>query len=390
MKITFFSNFLNHHQYPFCVALEQDADIEFYFVATSRIEEERVRLGYQDMNNEEFVIRAYENLQQELRAEKLCIESDVVIIGSAPEKYAKMRLDLNKLLFRYSERIFKRGLIYSFSPRAIRNMWKLHTRYKHKNVYLLCASAFAAADFNRMGAYRNKAYKWGYFPEIKKYSNLQESLTKKKSNTILWVGRFLEWKHPEVVIDLAKRLKADGIEFKIEMIGVGEVENSIVSQIDANNLSECVHLLGAMSPKQVRCKMEESEIFLFTSDFQEGWGAVLNEAMNSLCAVVASHAIGAVPFLIRNGENGLIYKSGDLEGVYYSVKNLLLDSVLRKRIQVSAYLTMITEWNPEVAAERLIRLSKSLLYDEKNEVYQSGPCSTAQRFKNNWFDGKRG
>ena len=49
--------------------------------------------------------------------------------------------------------------------------------------------------------------------------------------------------------------------------------------------------------------MEKSEIFLFTSDKGEGWGAVLNESMNSACAVVASHAIGSVPFLLKDGEN---------------------------------------------------------------------------------------
>ena len=37
-------------------------------------------------------------------------------------------------------------------------------------------------------------------------------------------------------------------------------------------------MLGSMTPEQVREHMEESILFLFTSDFGEGWGAVLNEA----------------------------------------------------------------------------------------------------------------
>jgi hypothetical protein len=36
-----------------------------------------------------------------------------------------------------------------------------------------------------------------------------------------------------------------------------------------------------MPPEEVRVHMEQSNIYLFTSDFGEGWGAVLNEAMNS-------------------------------------------------------------------------------------------------------------
>ena len=34
--------------------------------------------------------------------------------------------------------------------------------------------------------------------------------------------------------------------------------------------------------------MEKADIFLFTSDRREGWGAVANEAMNSACALVVS------------------------------------------------------------------------------------------------------
>lgn len=51
-----------------------------------------------------------------------------------------------------------------------------------------------------------------------------------------------------------------------------------------------------MKASEVRSYMEKADIYLFTSDFNEGWGAVLNESMNSGCAVVASHAIGSVPF----------------------------------------------------------------------------------------------
>ena len=82
-------------------------------------------------------------------------------------------------------------------------------------------------------------------------------------------------------------------------------------------------MLGAMPPEEVRRHMEKADIYLFTSDFNEGWGAVLNESMNSGCAVVASHAIGSVPFLIKNGENGLIYENGNQLDLEKQVLRLL-------------------------------------------------------------------
>ena len=48
--------------------------------------------------------------------------------------------------------------------------------------------------------------------------------------------------------------------------------------------------MGALKPADVRKEMERADIFLFTSDYKEGWGAVLNEAMNARCAIVAVHS----------------------------------------------------------------------------------------------------
>lgn len=387
MKITFISNYLNHHQYPLCRELIKKEQIEFTFIATVPIRKERLELGYKDMNYEPFVIRTYENEEQAKKAEELCSQSDVVIIGSAPEKYAKIRIESNRLLFRYSERIFRRGFIYSLSPRAIRNIWKFHARYKKRNVYLLCASAYTAMDFNRLGAYKGKTYKWGYFPEVKEYQNVDELIKLKRKHTILWVGRFLELKHPEIAIDIAKYLRKEGIDFEINMIGSGELQKMIENNIIENGLQNHVHILGAMQPEEVRKYMEKSEIFIFTSDFREGWGAVLNEAMNSCCAVVASHAIGSVPFLINNGVNGVIYKNGSFKNIYEGVRNLLLDTDLRKTMQKNAYETMTKQWSPKVAAERFITLAENLLENQQDEVFKAGPCSYATRLTNRWLKG---
>ena len=41
---------------------------------------------------------------------------------------------------------------------------------------------------------------------------------------------------------------------------------------------------------------------------KEGWGAVVNEAMSSGCAVVADAEAGSVPYLIENSKDGFIYR----------------------------------------------------------------------------------
>ena len=132
--------------------------------------------------------------------------------------------------------------------------------------------------------------------------------------------------------------------------------------------------------------MEEAGIYLFTSDRREGWGAVLNESMNSGCAVIASHAIGSTPYLIEDNVNGLIYRSGDVDMLYKKIKCLLDDHSKQERLGREAYKTMVEEWNASVATERLVTLSKSILSGEKYpDLYSSGPCSKAEIIKDDWY-----
>lgn len=377
MKVTFYSNFLNHHQLPFCNEMYKRLGDNFKFVATESTPQERINMGYHIMENDfPFLVKTYD-INGENKAMELSKKSDIVIIGSAPEKYVKRRLELNQFVFRYQERIFKKGQWRVISPRVIKNLYNSHLKYLSKNCYMLCASAYTAADFSLVGAYKNKTFKWGYFPEVREYEIKNLLLKKKNSNiNILWVGRLIDWKHCDKAIEIAKRLKRDKYRFQLNIIGQGEKENYLRELVDRNMLNECVTFLGSMSPEKVRGYMEMSNIYLFTSDFNEGWGAVLNEAMNSGCAVVASHAIGSVPFLINHKVNGLIYKNDDINDLYNNVKLVIDDNQFCEKLGENAYLTLKNQWSPKIATENLITLFSAKLNNEKFNI-DNGPCSKA-------------
>ena len=379
MKVTFFSNFLNHHQLPFCLEMQKKLGNNFKFVATEQIPEERLSLGYDDMNSAyDFVVRSYEDEQEAYRLGKT---SDVVKIGSAPTEYIKDRLKHKKLTFRYSERIFKEG----FNFRKWLSLIKHFSILERKNVYLLCSSAYSAGDFNLAGAYINRCFKWGYFPKTYEYDidQLLEKKSKNKVVEILWCGRLIDWKHPEYVIEVAKRLKKDKIKFSIKVVGNGELMDSLNASIISNELQKEVKLLGSVNNKEVRSYMEKADIYLFTSDYGEGWGAVLNEAMNSGCAVVASHAIGAVPFLIENNKNGLVYNNDLIDDLYEKTKELIVNEKKRKKISKNAYLTISNNWNAKIACENLLKLIDNLQKNQKVNDIKCGPCSFAQNIKQN-------
>lgn len=359
----------------------------FKFIATEPTHQERLAMGYHDINEQyEFCICSYKDNDSYNVALKLGVDSDVVIIGSAPNVFIEERLVNNKLTFRYSERIFKKGRWHILSPRTMMSLIFNHTRYINNKLYMLCASAYTSSDFAMAGAYLGKTYKWGYFPQVIEY-DVDELMTKKKhpSTKLLWCGRFIDWKHPELPIMVAKKLKEERYSFNLTFIGNGPLEDKMKELCVSYGIEDSVVFLGAMSPEKVRENMESANIYLFTSDFNEGWGAVLNESMNSACAVVASHAVGSVPFLIKHNENGLIYKNEDYDSLFCQVKRLIDDRNLQKRLGLNAYTTIQETWNAKVAAERLLVLSGMLMRSSSYDIFDDGPCSPANLLGNKWY-----
>ncbi|MFR2369157.1 MAG: glycosyltransferase family 4 protein [Anaerobutyricum sp.] len=373
--IVFYSNFINEHQIPFCKAMYKKTNGNFKFVATQPISEERLAMGFEDQSDKfSFVLKAFESRKKYLEALKLGEESEVVILGDAGNEYIEKRLMEGKLTFRYSERFFKEGYWRLLDPRVLLVRYRNDIRFRHKNFHMLCASAYTAQDCRLIHAYPNKVYKWGYFPEVKKYSDIVKMIESKYPASILWAGRLIEWKHPEVVIEVAEKLRKNGYKFDINMIGEGEKEVNLRKMIKDKELEDYVHLHGFMPPEQVREWMEHAEIYLFTSDRNEGWGAVLNESLNSACAVVANEEIGSVPYLIQKGVNGYTYNQKKKDDLFNKVKCLLDCTELRQSMQQKAYETMLNTWNADSASERLLNLIECLRKGKEVE-YDSGPCS---------------
>lgn len=395
MKVVFVSNYYNHHQDPFSKAMTNMTHGAYHFIATEEMEAERRQMGWNCGTLPAYVICAYESENALTKAKMLIKEADVVIYGLNGWnnfRLIQQRLKNGKLTFRYSERIYKNEIKWYQLPVYSAKFWFTGGRYN--SMYLLCASAYAATDYVKAGNYFGRTYKWGYFPKLKKY-NMDDLLVRKMSASdivgeqspvlLLWVGRLIGWKHPEVAIELAAFLKEKKYRFKLNIIGNGEMEVRLKQMIVEMNLADCVELLGAMSPESVREHMEQADVFLFTSDFNEGWGAVLNEAMNSGCAVVASHAIGSVPFLINNGKNGLIYENGNLKDLARNVELLMKNPRKRHAMGKEAYKTVLNMWNAEVAAKRLMELSQALIENNVVPTYTDGPCSIAGAMRNDWY-----
>lgn len=365
MNIAFVSNILNHHQTGLCEALKEKCD-RFYFIATEEVE----TLGYQRLKNADYVVHYYDENEKEL-AEKIINEVDVLIFGSCDSRMIEKRIEANKLTFWYAERLFKKGTWRRFIPSTRKKIHDRILKFKDKNLFVLCASAYLSYDLSLLNFPTNKCYKWGYFPEVD--LELKRD-TKTKCVEILWAGRMIDWKKPEAIIYLAYRLKNDDIEFHISVAGDGPKLNMIKAMAEKKGLTEHIDFYGSVLPEEVRSMMAKADIYIATSDYQEGWGAVVNEAMSSGCAVVASNAMGSVPFLIDKN-SGKTFKSGDWKTLYKEVKNLIENPKEMEAVKSSARARIQNIWNASNASEQLLKLIES--FDGKSFEYENkeGPCS---------------
>ncbi len=413
MKLTFVSNYINHHQIPLSSELYKVLGADYTFIQTEPVEQERLQMGWKD----EAAMLPYVKLYQDAPEEsaQLIMDSDVVIFGGTDDEALILpRIEAGKPVLRYSERIYKTGRWKAISPRGLRKKYHDHIRFRKAPVYLLCAGAYVASDFALIHAYLQKMLKWGYFPAMKQYDvdKLIEGKYRNTHNTsektadcrngytvsdraldgkhnnysgtvkLLWAGRFIDWKHPEMAVLAAEQLRDHGYHFRMDIIGGGAMEEELHRMVQEKKLSECVHFLGFQTPEEVRAAMEEADIYLFTSDEQEGWGAVLNEAMNSGCAVVASHAMGATPYLVKHRENGLVFQSRNFRSLMDQLQRLLDDPAEIDRLGRAAVKTIVEVWNAKVAAQRVLQLSECLVAGqnimEQTGYWNDGPCTVAK------------
>lgn len=384
MTLVFYSLFLNHHQA--CVADEffKLLGTDYNFVELSASYDNKG--ASKDYTSRPYLIQAWKSAENYEKAMNLALTADACVFAgyeSLPFEIARLKRGL--LSFDMGERLLKRGIINLASPRILKLLFAYYKNgWRNRPLYKLCCSAFTAKDCNNLGIFKGRCYKWGYFTDVDTNLDILSS-QKNKPISIMWCARFLTWKHPELAVESARVLRDKGYKFHLNMFGddasAGTHDklfpvSKIQALIDKYDLSNFVTLRGKCPNDEILRQMRSHNIFLFTSDRREGWGAVANEAMANGCVLVASDKIGSVPYLVQDGINGFMFKSGNAEDLTQKITWLLDNPTEMEKMRQSAVSGMKDKWAPEYAANALIQLVDNFSAG-KETTFTSGPCSKA-------------
>lgn len=384
VKYLFISEYYKYHIEPLCNDLWKREGKDFLFVETGTYTNDlKITNNIASEDHYEYTISLYRNPEYEELIDMLVLNSDVVILGFGQKcyEYNKIRMtnNSNALTFKMKERLFRWGIDKLCDPSYHDRLDYKYTNWFNYSHYILCVGAYTAYDLHLIGARRDHLIHFGYW--VPQSSNSWEELKKQKSANydtikVLWVGRLIKLKHPEIALKAIDNLKDERMDLTI--IGYGEEEDNLRSIADELNINDRIHFIGIEDRFGVRESMKKADILLVTSDYREGWAMVIPEAMSEGCCVVSSKAAGAAPVLIQDGINGYMFDYRNQDELDRILRMLVHDRKLIYKAGERAYYYMRDNWNVNNAVSRLTNICEQYLEGREITLYDSGICSSSE------------
>ena len=200
--------------------------------------------------------------------------------------------------------------------------------------------------------------------DTKKYNpknydkKLKSSLCPNGEKLILHVGRITKEKKVESLLKIAQLLGNRNIKFKVLIIGNGPELERLKARTRSLGLGGKIIFAGYVPQKELPRYYASSDLFL-TASTVETQGIVLLEALASGLPVVGANA-GAIPELVKNRRNGLLFKSEGTTKATDCIEELLKDENLRKML-VKGTVSSIGKHSIGFVVSQVEKLYKSLI-----------------------------
>lgn len=148
---------------------------------------------------------------------------------------------------------------------------------------------------------------------------------------IVFVGRVTSEKRLDTLVKAVARLPKD-IDWHLDIVGTGDLIDELGALARDLHIADRVTLTGFVTDEELRARLRGAEVFAMPSTAELQSIATM-EAMATGLPVVAADAM-ALPHLVRDGENGWLFRPDDPEDLAEKLERILrLDDDEYRRYQ---------------------------------------------------------
>ena len=184
---------------------------------------------------------------------------------------------------------------------------------------IACVSNQARKSFAEVIGYKEKTttvYNMISKTKIDKLKKEQCPLVKKRF-TLITVGRLIPDKRQNRILAATKRLRQEGYEFVVWIVGGGRSEDELKNYCIVNTLDNVVFTGMQNNPYKF---LYQADVFVLSS-YREGFAIVIPEAMACGLPILSTKCTGPTEIL-NDGEFGILV-SNDEDGIYHGMKSVL-------------------------------------------------------------------
>jgi glycosyltransferase involved in cell wall biosynthesis len=192
---------------------------------------------------------------------------------------------------------------------------------------------------------------------------------KESRPTIIFVGKVVENKGVDVLLETACRLVDAHPDLQVRMLGRGDPGTMARLQDKARACGhpDLLDLAGFIGREALPAHLSRAHIFAAPSFYEGGPGFVYLEAMACGLPVIACEGSGAAEVVIP-GENGFLVPSGDPDALKEALRLLLSDPAKCQSMGARAREYVVAEADSERCLERLEAFYLSVLAGGKPPV----------------------
>ncbi|MDH6355295.1 colanic acid/amylovoran biosynthesis glycosyltransferase [Dysgonomonas sp. PH5-45] len=185
----------------------------------------------------------------------------------------------------------------------------------------------------------------------------RDDSTSNKPLKIIFIGRLIEFKAPDLVVEICRLLVENKISFTCKIIGRGALLPQLSEMINEYKLTDRVELMGGQTQEQIIDIMNQSDVFLLPGIYDktgraENQGLVIQEAQAMELPVIVSN-VGGMPEGLIDGKTGFVVNEYDLEGFVEKLKYLAENKDERIRMGRNARKYVEENFSSKLLGDRL-------------------------------------